>query len=92
MKQHLINGKTYEEIENYNDGFDLAEVESKLTEYFDDFDYIFGDWAYAKLRLKGFYDKSNSKCLPINDITGKDKYLKDNCAYGCKYFLIKKQG
>lgn len=90
MNKITINDIEYTLEENYNDGFNLEEVKSKLTEYFTDYDYIFGDWAYGKLRLKGYCEKSNSKFNDINDIKNKDKYLKDNCAFGCKYFLLKK--
>lgn len=90
MKKVLINNKEYILEEDYNNGFDHSETESKLTDYFDEYDYIFGDWAYGKLRLKGFCDPSNKKCNDINHIKNKDKYLKDNCAFGCKYFLLKK--
>ena len=90
MKKVIINNKEYEIIENFNEGFDITETESKLTEYFDDYDYIFGDWAYGKLRLKGFCDPKNPKYSNINNIENKDKYLKENCAFGCRYFLMKK--
>lgn len=90
MKKATINNKEYIIEENYNDGFVLDEIESKLTDYFDEFDYIFGDWAYGKLRLKGFCNKDNKKCNDINNISNKDNYLKENCAFGCKYFLLKK--
>ena len=59
-------------------------------EYFNDFDYIVGDWAYGKLRLKGFNDKKNKNFKPINDYQNVDSYIKDCCAYGCKYFILKK--
>ncbi len=88
--KHMINGKEYELIEDFQSGFDLTEVESKLTEYFDAYDYILGDWSYGKLRLKGFCDKSNTIHNNINDIETKDKYLLDNCSYQCHYFVIKK--
>lgn len=90
MKKVTINNVDYEIIEDFNDGFNHSEVESKLTEYYSEYDYIFGDWAYNKLRLKGFCDKTNKNYRPLNDISNKDKYLKDNCAYGCKHFLLKK--
>ena len=67
MKKQHINGKDYELIKDYRDGFDLTEVSEKLTEYFDNYDYILGDWAYGKLRLKGFCDKKNKIFKPIND-------------------------
>jgi uncharacterized protein YutD len=90
MKKVLINNKEYDLIEDFNAGFDIVEVEPKVTDYFEDFDYIFGDWAYGKLRLKGFCDQNNSKCRDFNNIKYKDKYLKENCAFGCRHFLLKK--
>ena len=73
-----------------NNGFYKEEVESKLTDYFDEYDYIVGDWSYGKLRLKGFCDKNNKLFKDINDITKVDDYIKNLCAYECKYFIIKK--
>jgi uncharacterized protein YutD len=90
MKKVLLNSKEYEIIENFNDGFDLTETESKLTDFFDEFDYVLGDWAYGKLRLKGFCDVNNKRCRDYNNIKNKDKYLKENCAFGCRYFVLKK--
>ena len=45
---------------------------------------------YGKVRLKGFNDKQNKNYKPINDYRNIDTYLKDSCAYGCSYFIIKK--
>jgi uncharacterized protein YutD len=90
MKRHFINGKYYELVKDFNEGFDFAETESKLTDYFDEYDYIFGDWAYGKLRLKGFFDSTNQKKRDHNDISNMEHYLKENCAYGCRHFLLKK--
>ena len=90
MKELDINGKKYELIKNVREGFDLDEVSSKLTDYFHPFDYIVGDWAYSKLRLKGFYDSKNKNCKDYNNINSLDKYIKDNCAFNCKYFVLKK--
>ena len=47
-----INGKKYEIIENVKDAIDESVLREKMTDYFDDYDYIVGDWAYGKLRLK----------------------------------------
>ena len=90
MKKILIEDNEYELLENYKDGFDLEKTKSKVTDYFYPYDYIVGDWAYGKLRLKGFYDEKNKKCSEINNIKNIKKYLKDNCAYDCKYFILKK--
>lgn len=85
-----INDKKYELIKNYKDGFNLDLLNERYTDYFDDFDYIFGDYSYDKLRLKGFNDKSNSKFNSINDINILNDYIKEYCSYECRYFLLKK--
>jgi len=90
MKKYTINEKEYELVKDYRNGFDLTEVTDKLTEYFDGYDYILGDWAYSKLRLKGFCDKDNELFKDINDYQMIEDYIKDNCAYNCKYFILKK--
>ena len=86
----IIDNKKYEVIKNEKDGLDISDLEGKITEYFDNFDYILGDYAYGKVRLKGFNDKSNKYFKPVNDIANVDKYIENYCAYGCKYFILKK--
>ena len=90
MKKITINGINYEIIKNEQDCFDASEIEEKITDYFDPYDYIFGDYAYEKVRLKGFYDSNNKNVNKINDIKNLDDYIKDYCSYGAKYFLLKK--
>ncbi len=85
-----IENNNYEIVENINNCLDKEELISKYTDYFEPFDYILGDYAYNKLRLKGFCDKGNERFSKINDIAIKDDYLKKLCAYKCNYFLIKK--
>ena len=41
----VLNNIKYELIKNVRDGFDLEEMNNKYTEYFENFDYIVGDWA-----------------------------------------------
>ena len=86
-KKVKINDRTYILINNYKDGFDLNETNNKYTEYFDDYDYIVGDWSYGKLRLKGFCEKDNPLFNEINNYETIDTYIKENCAYECKYFV-----
>lgn len=85
-----IDNQEYEIIKDYKNGFDKEELENKYTDYFKDYDYILGDWAYGKLRLKGFCNEKNKLFKPINDYRTIDEYINDNCAYECKYFIIKK--
>ena len=90
MKKYLLEDKEYELIENYKDGFDYDEVKKSMTDYYEKYDYIVGDWAYGKLRLKGFCNKNNEIFNKINDYKNKDAYIKDYCAYDCRYFVLKK--
>ncbi len=86
----VINDIKYKIIKNYKNGFDETEVANKLTDYFFPYDYILGDWAYNKLRLKGFCDKDNELYNEINDIDKIEDYINKNCAYECQYFILKK--
>lgn len=90
MKNVIFNNICYELIEDYKEGYNQLEVENKLTEYYNDYDYVLGDWAYGKLRLKGFCDKNNKLYKPYNDINNKSDYLKNECAFDCSYFILKK--
>lgn len=91
-KEIKIEDNKYIILENKNDCLNVDELIEKYTDYFFEFDYILGDYAYNKLRLKGFCDKKNQRFNNINDINTKDKYLRHQCAYQCNYFLIKKLG
>ena len=90
MKNYTFNDSIYALIKDYKNGFDEEAIKEKLTDYFNNVDYVVGDWAYGKLRLKGFYDSDNKNVTNINDIKFIDKYIEENCAYGCRYFLLKK--
>lgn len=85
-----INNINFKLIKNYKEGYDKEEIENKMTEYFDDYDYIVGDWAYGKLRLKGFYNHNNKYVKSFNDINNVEDYIINNCAYGCKHFILEK--
>lgn len=91
MEKLNIEEKEFEIIKNYKNGYNKDEFINKYTEYFDEFNYVVGDWAYGKLRLKGFYEKNNKKCKEINNFENLDKYLKENCAFDCAYFVAKRK-
>ena len=85
-----INSVNYEIIRNDKDCLNKDELVEKVTDYFDDYDYIFGDYAYEKVRLKGYYESNNKKAKRINDIKYLDDYIKNYCSFGAKVFLLKK--
>ena len=88
MEVITIHNKKYQVMNNYKDAINIEELESKLTDYFDDFDYIVGDIAYNKLRLKGFNSKTNKNFKSINDVDKVNEYIAKQCAYGCRWFMI----
>lgn len=85
-----VEDNEYKLIENYRDGYDDDMFKEKYTSYFENYDYIVGDIAYSKLRLKGFNKKTNKNFNKINDFKNVEKYIKNNCAYECKYFILEK--
>lgn len=86
----ILNNNKYEIEKNEKDAIDEELLKEAVTDYYEPYDFIVGDWAYSKLRLKGFYNSKNKNCKENNNIDNVDKYIKNDCAYGCKYFILKK--
>lgn len=80
----------YKLIENVRDAFNEEAFLERYTPFFEIYDYIVGDIAYSKLRLKGFTNKTNKAHNENNDYKRLESYIKDNCAYGCKYFVLER--
>ena len=80
MEIVVIDDKKYEVMENVKDALNIEDLEGKITEYYDGFDYILGDYAYGKVRLKGFNDKDNKYFKAINDISKVKEYIENCCA------------
>lgn len=87
----ILHDNEYEIIKEYKEAFNLEEINNLFTDYFDSYDYILGDYAYNKLRLKGFYDNGNKKANNINKYDYIEEYIKNYCAYECRYFILKKK-
>lgn len=90
MKELEINNHKYLLEKNINDCFNYEETKSLATDYFEEFDFIFGDYSYDKLRLKGFCKKKNKRWNEINDIETIEDYILNYCSYKANYFLLKK--
>lgn len=85
-----IRENNYKVIKDYGETLSSLDLEEIVTDYYDVFDYIVGDWAYGKVRLKGFYRHNNKNVKSYNDYNSVDDYIKNNCAYGCKHFILEK--
>lgn len=90
MKIVEVMNNKYELIKDYKEAFDKEDFISHYTDFFKDYDFLVGDIAYGKLRLKGFYHEKNKKAKPINNYKYLNKYLEDDCASDCKYYILKK--
>jgi len=90
MKSIIINNINYKVVKDVKDAIDVALLTDKITDYYDNFDYIVGDWAYGKVRLKGFYNKDHKYVKVHNNIENVEDYIENHCAYGCKYFILEK--
>ena len=81
MKDKIV--LSLKEIRNYR--FSIIQINDDLYINEKDLDNI------EKLRLKGFYDKGNKNCKELNDFDNFNKYLKENCAFDCSYFVAKRK-
>ena len=69
MAKYEIRGHLYELVSDDN-CFNYEKLKDYFTDYFDSFDYVFGDFAGDKVRLKGFYESTNKnvkKCYSEPD-------------------------
>lgn len=90
MKRIVINDVEYDLIKDYKNVFNQEELLEKITDYFDNFDYILGDYSYDRLRLKGFCNKDNKGLKEINDFDYIEQYINDYCSYNCGYYILEK--
>ena len=86
----LFTNIEYKLIENFKEAFDIDMMEERYTDYLLKYDYIVGDIAYEKLRLRGFYD-DHRKGIPIDmKISNLEDYLVEFCNFGSKYFVFER--
>lgn len=91
MKQYKLSNNYYELVSDDN-CFSLDAIEDYFTDYFENFDYVFGDFSGDKVRLKGFYESNNKLVKKYNDIQFLNVYKNEYCNLGAKTFLLKKVG
>ena len=74
-KEVILNNQKYEILHDEKDAFNSEAIAEKLTEYFDSFDIIVGDWSYGKLRLKGFNKKGHKDFKELNNVEKIPEYI-----------------
>lgn len=85
-----IEGQFYEVIEDVKEGFQEKAFTERYSEILTKYDFIFGDWGYDQLRLKGFYDDQSTKASFDTKVSTIDDYLYEYCNFGCAYFIVKR--
>ena len=84
----LIDGRPYELVKNYRDGFQTEKLQERFSHVLTKYDYIVGDWGYDQLRLRGFYRHGSKWGTPMQSIDLLDDYLTEYCNFGCAYFVL----
>lgn len=85
-----LSNHDYRLIENYKDAFDLEQMEERYSDYLLKYDYIVGDIAFQKLRLRGFFEDYR-KNVPIDmKISNLEDYLVEFCSFGSPYFVLER--
>jgi len=85
-----IKKNKYRVIKDFGDTINTIDLNELVTDYYDNYDYIVGDWAYGRVRLKGFYKHDNKLVKSYNDYNNIEEYIQNKCAYGCKHFILEK--
>lgn len=89
-KIHLtIDGRPYELLVDFHEGFDVEKLEERFSEILTKYDYIVGDMGFDQLRLHGFYKNGSKKGLPSQNIDRLQDYLFEYCNFGCPYFVLR---
>ncbi len=85
-----VDHHSYELITDYREAWDQEAFLKRYSDILSKYDYIFGDWGYEQLRLRGFYEDDNRKAPFDSKIGTLPDYIYEYCNFGCSYFLIKK--
>lgn len=88
----FIDQQEYQIKINHKQALNKESLLDRYTKLLQKYDYIVGDWAHEKLRLKGFYRDSNSSATDDQKISALDDYLHEYCAFGCAYFVLELNG
>ena len=78
-------------LENHKDALDATRFGQRFSEIMLKYDYIVGDWSNDQLRLKGFYEDERPNTRKTDRISRLSEYLREYCAFGCAYFILKNE-
>lgn len=88
----FIDKQEYRIKTNHKQALTKESLLDRYTQLLQKYDYIVGDWAHEKLRLRGFYKDTNTSVSDEYKISFLDDYLHEYCAFGCAYFVLELNG
>ncbi|MGX6961509.1 YutD family protein [Vagococcus xieshaowenii] len=86
----LIDEREYKLLMNYEEGFNIEQLNERYSDVLDKYDYIVGDIGFEQLRLKGFFEDYRKKVGYDQKIGTLEDYLYEYCNFGCAYFVIER--
>jgi len=85
-----IGGRIFELVLDHKGGWNPEAFRERYSEVLDRYDYVFGDWGYNQLRLKGFFRDDHPKATKDTAIRYLVDYLYEYCNFGCAYFILRR--
>lgn len=86
----MIGKDQYKVITDFRDALDIDQLSERYIDYLNVFDYIVGDIASEKLRLRGFYDEHRKNVREDQWISHLDEYIIEYCNFGASYFVLER--
>lgn len=84
----LISDARYRLVQDDDQAFDIEQFKDRYTDLLEKFDYIVGDVAFDKLRLRGFYE-NDTENIPLDmRIASLEDYLLEYCSFGAKHYVL----
>ncbi|WP_308635980.1 YutD-like domain-containing protein [Paenibacillus silvisoli] len=85
-----ISGRTYNLIHENRNGWNFEAFRERYSEVLERYDYVFGDWGYNQLRLKGFFRDNHPKATRDTTFSSMTDYINEYCNFGCAYFVLER--
>ena len=73
----------FELVKDFKECFEVKPFNDRYVDYFDEYEYIVGDFSSEMLRLKGFTEETYKTV---------EDYLKESCNPNTAYFILKRKG
>ena len=80
----------YTVLKEHRTEFDPKQFNEKIVQVLLKYDFLVGDIADERLRLKGFYHNKRRNVDSDKRASTIEKYIKESCNYMCSYYVLEK--